>query len=161
MSLRACKSSSAINAAWDAEELAAAVGPSPAPDLLSKVGDGRIANFGCPHCGRYEVGRCGRANGRPRYRCKECRKTFGPLRGTPLAGLHYKDHWMDQAQALMSGESVVKAAERAINRTTAFRWRHRFLSASNSKSTKFLGFANQQNSDSGLGCSSCPPFLPA
>jgi hypothetical protein len=38
---------------------------------------------------------------------------------------------MDQAQALMSGESVVKAAERAINRTTAFRWRHRFLSALN------------------------------
>src|SRR5271167_1066945 len=32
---------------------------------------------------------------------------------------------------------------------------------SNSKSTKFLGFANQQKSDSGLGCSSCPPFLPA
>jgi transposase-like protein len=110
----------------------AAVGPSPAPDLLSKVGDGRIANFGCPHCGGYEVGRWGRANGRPRYRCKECRKTFGPLTGTPLAGLHYKDRWMDQAQALMSGESVVKAAERcAINRTTAFRWRHRFLSALN------------------------------
>ena len=110
----------------------AAVGPSPAPDLLSKVGDGRIANFGCPHCGGYEVGRWGRANGRPRYRCKECRKTFGPLTGTPLAGLHYKDRWIDQAQALMSGESVVKAAERcAINRTTAFRWRHRFLSALN------------------------------
>jgi transposase-like protein len=110
----------------------AAVGPSAAPDLLSKVGDGRIANFGCPYCGGYEVGRWGRANGRPRYRCKECRKTFGPLTGTPLAGLHYKDRWMDQAQALMSGESVVKAAERcAINRTTAFRWRHRFLSALN------------------------------
>ena len=39
---------------------------------------------------------------------------------------------MDQAQALLSGESVVTAAERcAINRTTAFRWRHRFLSALN------------------------------
>jgi hypothetical protein len=30
---------------------------------------------------------------------------------------------------------------------------------SNSKSTKFLGFANQQKSDSGLGCRFCPPFL--
>jgi phosphate transport system substrate-binding protein len=36
-----------------------------------------------------------------------------------------------------------------------------FVFTSNSKSTKFLGFANQQKSDSGLGCSSCPPFLPA
>ena len=110
----------------------AAVGPSPAPDLLSKVGDGRTANFGCPHCGGYEVGRWGRANGRPRYRCKECRKTFGPLKGTPLAGLHYKDRWIDQAQALTERRSGVKAAERcAINRTTAFRWHRRFLSALN------------------------------
>jgi hypothetical protein len=46
--------------------------------------------------------------------------------------LHYKDRWMDQAQALTSGESIAKAAERcAIDPTTAFRWRHRFLSALN------------------------------
>ena len=108
------------------------VDSSSAPDLLSKVGHRRIANFGCPHCGGYEVGAWGRANGMPRRRCKGCRKTFGPLTGTPLAGLHYKDRWIDQAQALMSGESVAKAAERcAIDHTTAFRWRHRFLSALN------------------------------
>jgi len=103
-----------------------------APVLLSKVARGRIANFGCPHCGGDKVGLWGRANGMPRYRCKECRKTFSPLTGTPLAGLHYKDRWMDQARALMSGESVAKAAERcAIDHTTAFRWRHRFLCALN------------------------------
>ena len=45
------------------------------------------------------------ANGRPRYRRKECRKTFGPLMGTPLVGLHYRDRWMDQAHAL---EQVAK-----------------------------------------------------
>jgi transposase-like protein len=39
---------------------------------------------------------------------------------------------MDQAQALTSGESIAKAAERCgIDPTTAFRWRHRFLSALN------------------------------
>src|ERR1700733_12800832 len=27
--------------------------------------------------------------------------------------------------------------------------------------SKFLGFANQQKSDSRLGCSSCPPLFPA
>ena len=86
----------------------AAVGPSPAPDLLSKVGDGRIANFGCPHCGGYEVGRWGRANGRPRYRCKECRKTFGPLMGTPLVRLHYKDRWINQAHALEQAAKLLE-----------------------------------------------------
>ena len=110
---------------------AAAVSNS-APDLLSKVGHSRISSSGCPHCGGHEVRPWGRANGRPRYRCAECRKTFGALTGTPLAGLHYKDRWINQAQALMSGESVAKAAERcAIDPTTAFRWRHRFLQALN------------------------------
>jgi len=105
---------------------------TPEPDLFSKVGRDRIASFGCPRCGAFEIGAWGRANGMPRYRCKACRKTFNPLTGTPLAGLHYKDRWMDQAQALISGESVAKAAERcAIDHTTAFRWRHRFLSALN------------------------------
>jgi hypothetical protein len=32
---------------------------------------------------------------------------------------------------------------------------------SNSKSREFLGFANQQKSDSWLGCRFCPPFCPA
>src|SRR5208337_2983396 len=34
-------------------------------------------------------------------------------------------------------------------------------SLSNSKSTKFSGFANQQKSDSRLGCSFCPHFCPS
>ena len=100
----------------------------PEPELLSKVGRDRIGCFGCPHCGDFAIGAWGRANGMPRYRCKACRKTFTPLTGTPLSGLHYKDRWIDQARALISGESIAKAAERcAIDHTTAFRWRHRFL----------------------------------
>ncbi len=108
----------------------AAVEARSEPDLLSKVGRGRIANFGCPHCGACEIGAWGKANGGPRRRCKECRKTFNALTGTPLAGLRYEGRWVDQAQASIGGESVAKAAERcAIDHTTAFRWRHRFLSA--------------------------------
>jgi transposase-like protein len=111
----------------------------PEPELLSKVGRDRIAGFGCPHCGDFAIGAWGRANGMPRYRCKACRKTFTPLTGTPLSGLHYKDRWIDQTRALISGESIAKAAERcAIDHTTAFRWRHRFLSALNQDKPKSL-----------------------
>jgi len=100
--------------------------------LLSKLGRDRIESFGCPHCSSAEVRRWGRAGGKPRYRCATCRKTFNPLTGTPLAGLHYKERWRDQAQALMAGETVSKAAERCkVAYTTAFRWRHRFLAALN------------------------------
>ena len=101
-------------------------------DLLSKVGRGRIARFGCPHCGGDDVRPWGKAGGKPRYRCASCRKTFNPLTGTPLAGLHHQDRWPDQARALIAGETVAKAAERCkVAYTTAFRWRHRFLSALN------------------------------
>ena len=105
---------------------------APEEDLLSKVGRGRIARFGCPHCGQDDVRPWGKAGGKPRYRCTSCRKTFNPLTGTPLAGLHHQDRWPDQAQALIAGETVAKAAERCkVAYTTAFRWRHRFLSALN------------------------------
>jgi predicted RNA-binding Zn-ribbon protein involved in translation (DUF1610 family) len=81
-------------------------------DLLSKIGRERLASFGCPHCGGDAIHRWGQAGGRPRYRCTNCRKTFSPLTGTPLAGLHHRDRWHDQARALINGETVAKAAGR-------------------------------------------------
>lgn len=100
--------------------------------LLAGIGRGRIESFGCPHCSSADVRPWGRAGGKPRYRCAECRKTFNPLTGTPLSGLHYPDRWRDQAQAMISGETVSKAAARCkVAYTTAFRWRHRFLAALN------------------------------
>src|SRR5260221_2274849 len=104
----------------------------PDQGLLAKIGQGRIASVGCPHCGEDEVRPWGKAGGKPRYRCTGCRKTFNPLTGTPLAGLHHRDRWHDQGQALIDGETVAKAAARCqVHYTTAFRWRHRFLSALN------------------------------
>ena len=106
--------------------------PAVGESLLGKLGRDRIESFGCPHCSSAEVRRWGRASGKPGYRCVTCRKTFNPLTGTPLAGLHYKERWADQAQALIAGDTVSKAAERCkVSYTTAFRWRHRFLAALN------------------------------
>ncbi len=98
--------------------------------LLAQIGQARLTDFGCPHCGGGEVRLWGKARGKPRYRCLTCRKTFNPLTGTPLAGLHYPERWRDQAQALIDGETIAKAAKRCgVDYTTAFRWRHRFLEA--------------------------------
>ena len=109
-----------------------AVNATPEQSLLSQVGQGRLASFGCPHCGGDDIRSWGKANGKPRYRCVNCRKTFNPVTGTPLAGLHYPDRWNDQARALISGETIAKAAARCgVDYTTAFRWRHRFLEALN------------------------------
>jgi transposase-like protein len=91
----------------------------------------RIENAGCPHCASRHLQHWGRASGLPRYRCRECRRTFNGLTGTPMAHLRKKERWAAQAAALIAGESLVKAAKRCgVAETTAFRWRHRFLAAS-------------------------------
>jgi transposase-like protein len=84
----------------------------------------------CPHCSGQEVIRWGQASGLPRWRCKGCGRTFNPLTGTSLAGLHNRDQWSRYAEALEEGDTLEKAGERCgIHRNTAHRWRRRFLKA--------------------------------
>ena len=99
-------------------------------DELAAAARSRVAALGCPHCDAKEVRPWGHAHGLPRYRCTDRRRTFNALSGTPLARLRHKGRWPDQAQALMTAESVSAAATRCgVAYTTAFRWRHRFLAA--------------------------------
>ena len=113
------------------EEMAKMTPPTPpALALVVAASQQRVESVGCPHCGGRRLQRWGGASGLPRYRCGDCQRTFNALTGTPLARLRKKEQWAEQAKALMTGESVVKAAERCdVAYTTAFRWRHRFLSA--------------------------------
>jgi len=82
----------------------------------------------CPHCQSTNVGSWGRSCGLKRYRCRDCRKTFNALSGTPLARLQKRGAWKCYAQAVAESVSVRKAARRTgLSVPTAFRWRHRFL----------------------------------
>lgn len=84
----------------------------------------------CPKCGGQRLVRNGQAGGLQRYKCRECSAGFNALTGTPLARLRHRDKWLQQARVLDEGLSVRKAAARmGVHRTTAFRWRHRFLAA--------------------------------
>jgi len=74
------------------------------------------------------VVRNGIAGGLQRYKCKGCGRTFNSLTRTPRARLRHRGLWLGQAQALIDGLSITKVAERLdVARSTAFRWRHRFL----------------------------------
>lgn len=89
--------------------------------------------IGCPHCGSTEIGKWGMASGLQRYKCKEelCGKTFNALTKTPLARLRKRTLWEEQLLCLNDSITVRKAAQRlGVAKTTAFRWRHRFLMAS-------------------------------
>lgn len=82
----------------------------------------------CPHCHNTHCIHWGNAHGLPRYRCETCHKTFNALTATPLARLRHRQCWAQYAQALIDGTTVREAARRCgVNKNTAFRWRHRFL----------------------------------
>ena len=64
------------------------------------------------------------------YKCRDCKRTFNALTGTPLAQLHRRDAWLDYARAMVDRTSLRAAAERAgVCLDTSFRWRHRFIKA--------------------------------
>ena len=86
----------------------------------------------CPYCKSNKYVKWGRQSDLQRYKCKECNKTFNCLTATPLANLKRKGHWIDYAKCIVSGKSIRKSASFCgISKSTAFRWRHRFLIGTN------------------------------
>ena len=98
------------------------------------------ASPACPHCRSARLGKWGTANRLRRYRCKDCGQTFNALTGTPLAQLHKRELWLEHGQALVDGIALRKVAARlAIDLTTAFHWRHRFMAASQGVKAQAVG----------------------
>ena len=88
---------------------------------------------GCPHCQHKDTYRWGTTNGRQRYRCKSCEKTYNALTGTELSSLHKPELWEQYCETMVESKSLrVAAKECGINLTTAFRWRHKFLKLTDS-----------------------------
>jgi transposase-like protein len=91
----------------------------------------RPAAAPCPHCAHEHVQPWGRSDDLQRWRCKNCRRTFNALTGTPLARLRKRELWLEHGRALVDGVSLRKVAARCgVALSTAFRWRHRHLQAS-------------------------------
>lgn len=89
--------------------------------------DGRTR---CPHCDSDHTVRWGRFNGRQRFRCRKCLRTFSDLTGTPLAYTKRLATWIPFARAIRWSRPVRKvAAELGLNPQTVLRWRHRILAA--------------------------------
>ena len=94
----------------------------------------------CPHCATSGAVSRGKARGLRRYQCKSCNKTFNAATGTALQGLHKKERWLTFGGCLADGLTVRDSAERCdFAVSTAFRWRHRFLSAQDQAPQKLRG----------------------
>ncbi len=103
----------------------------PISDHLKDIRETRFADgFSCPHCGGQKVKRNGTYNGRQRYLCHSCKKTFNDWTGTPIAGTHYPDRWMEYIQLMLEGKTLKQCAKTLeISIPTAFYWRHKVLNA--------------------------------
>jgi transposase-like protein len=95
--------------------------------------------FVCPHCASDEVVKNGPYKERQRYKCNACRRTFNDLTGTPLAGTHLMEKWLEYIERMVKGLSLRKICdELEISLNTAFNWRHKVLEAF--KKLEFDGF---------------------
>ena len=111
------------------DQVLAFLGTGVALDHATAIVESRLTQHpGCPKCHAQHVVCNGQSNGLQRYKCRGCGSTFNALTGTPLARLRHRSKWVEQAQSMNDGLSVRKAAAgMGVHRTTAFRWRHRFL----------------------------------
>ncbi len=93
----------------------------------------------CPCCGSRNIGKWGEDKGLRRYRCRECKRTFNALTGTPLARLRMKDRWAKFSACLLESRTVQESADVCgVHRDTSFRWRHRFLAGMNNNKAQAL-----------------------
>ncbi len=84
----------------------------------------------CPHCDSTHIAKDGSKDGRQRFRCKACCKTFNALTGTPMARLRKAEKHIENGHCMVEGLSIRKTARLlGVSVPTAFLWRHRFLQA--------------------------------
>ncbi|WBW97504.1 IS1595 family transposase [Oceanirhabdus sp. W0125-5] len=91
----------------------------------------------CPHCKTSDISRNGKYNGKQRYICKTCRKSFNDFTKSPVS-YSKKDlsKWIQYAKLMINGATIRKCAEILdINIATSFFWRHKILEGIK----KFLG----------------------
>ena len=84
----------------------------------------------CPHCGSVKSIKHGTRNGRQRYLCKDCGKTFGDTNGTVAFRSKLSvGKWIEFIKLTLQGESCrTIAKELGINKQTALHNRHRWCS---------------------------------
>lgn len=86
----------------------------------------------CPHCSSSKIVKNGSKDGRKRFLCKDCKKSFNIYTNTPLARLRMADKHLRYAVMLLESKTIRDAAKSlGIAISTAFRWRHRFLESLN------------------------------
>jgi transposase-like protein len=95
----------------------------------------------CPHCqGSHSVLHGKDQNGRQRFKCRGCRKTYNIMTGTPMARARKPEKWGNYLACMTEHRSVrhIVAAGIGVHHVTVWRWRHRFLQAAANDNASIL-----------------------
>lgn len=85
----------------------------------------------CPHCQADKIVKHGKTNGRQRFRCKSCGKTFNDFSFSALANSKLPlVKWLKYAKCILLGYSIRKSASIVnVGVKTSFFMRHKILDA--------------------------------
>lgn len=85
----------------------------------------------CPRCSSANVIRFGMKNGKQRFMCKTCNRTFLPTTNTVMFMSHFdKDIWKEMLTDTLDGQSLSYSEKRlGISHQVAFNMRHKLLLA--------------------------------
>lgn len=85
----------------------------------------------CPYCSGQRIIKYGHKDGKQRFLCKDCNKTFMHTTNTMMAYSHQsRSVWLDFIRNTLEGISLDESAEcLGFSHTTAFNMRHKILTA--------------------------------
>lgn len=108
-------------------------------DKIEQVDDDKDSEEpSCPHCKCGRVRRNGRKDGKQRFVCVACKKTFGITTGTALSSSHFGEAvWKQVIRDTINGVSIKKTAKAIeVADSTAFNMRHKILLALESENAR-------------------------
>lgn len=85
----------------------------------------------CPYCEQEHIIKWGFRNGKQRFLCKNCERTFMQTTNTVMSHSHYdRKVWYDFIEDTLNGKSLDESAKRfGFSHQTAFNMRHKILMA--------------------------------
>ncbi len=96
----------------------------------------------CPFCQSQQIVKNGSVNGKQKYKCKDCNKSYSKYTGTSSHGIKKRDKFEEYKSVLLTEGlfPLKKMASRiGISEQTAFDWRHKILCTLTTDDTQFNG----------------------
>ena len=98
--------------------------------ILDQLAKECLSHAKCIHCDSERLRKYGKSNGRQRFYCNNCKKTFVCTRGSAYFYQHKADNWQVYLEHMLNRDSIRVCAKKAgISSVTSFNWRHRYMNA--------------------------------